>query len=149
MAGSRKMQTVRPMPRPTSSQSRSAATRRAALSVATFGSYCGVSDLRAISYANQLCNMYGVDSISCGATLAWAMDCYEHGVFTQEELDGIDLRFGNAEGMIAILEKTLKREGIGDALAMGSAKAADYLGKGHDYLMTTKDHSTDGFHPNP
>jgi len=106
--------------------------------IATFGSYCGIEDLHAVTYANQLCNEYGVDTISCGATLAWAMDCYEHGVFTQEELDGIDLRFGNAEGMIAILEKTLKREGIGDALAMGSAKAADYLGKGHEYLMTVK-----------
>ncbi|MBP7998954.1 MAG: aldehyde ferredoxin oxidoreductase family protein [Chloroflexi bacterium] len=106
--------------------------------IATFGSYCGIEDLHAVTYANQLCNEYGVDTISCGATLAWAMDCYEHGVFTQEELDGIDLRFGNAEGMIAILQKTLNQEGIGHALAMGSAKAADYLGKGHDYLMTVK-----------
>lgn len=106
--------------------------------IATFGSYCGIEDLHAVTYANQLCNEYGVDTISCGATLAWAMDCYEHGVFTQEEMDGIDLHFGNAEGMIAILEKTLKREGIGNALAMGSAKAADYLGKGHEYLMTVK-----------
>ena len=53
--------------------------------LATFGSYCGVGDLRAISYANQLCNMYGVDSISCGATLAWAMECYEKGLLTLAE----------------------------------------------------------------
>ncbi|MCL4867562.1 MAG: aldehyde ferredoxin oxidoreductase family protein [Anaerolineae bacterium] len=106
--------------------------------IATFGSYCGVEDLHAVTYANQLCNEYGVDTISCGATLSWAMDCYENGVFTQEELDGLDLRFGNAEAMIAMLEKTLKREGIGDVLAMGSAKAADHLGKGHEYLLTVK-----------
>lgn len=106
--------------------------------IATFGSYCGVDDLHAVTYANQLCNEYGVDTISCGATLSWAMECYEQGVFSQEELDGIELNYGNAEGMIAILEKTLKREGIGDVLAMGSAKAADHLGKGHEYLLTIK-----------
>lgn len=106
--------------------------------IATFGSYCGVDDLHAVTYANQLCNEYGVDTISCGATLSWAMECYEQGVLSKEELDGIELHYGNAEGMIAILEKTLKREGIGDVLAMGSAKAADHLGKGHDYLLTIK-----------
>lgn len=106
--------------------------------IATFGSYCGVDDLHAVTYANQLCNEYGVDTISCGATLSWAMECYEQGVFSQEELDGIELNYGNAEGMIAILEKTLKREGIGNVLAMGSAKAADHLGKGHEYLLTIK-----------
>ncbi len=106
--------------------------------IATFGSYCGVDDLHAVTYANQLCNEYGVDTISCGATIAWAMDCYEQGVLSQAELDGIELNYGNAEGMITILEKTLRREGIGEVLAMGSAKAADHLGKGHDYLLTIK-----------
>ena len=106
--------------------------------IATFGSYCGVDDLHAVTYANQLCNEYGVDTISCGATIAWAMECYEQGVLSQAELDGIELNYGNAEGMITILEKTLRREGIGEVLAMGSAKAADHLGKGHDYLLTIK-----------
>lgn len=106
--------------------------------LATFGSYCGVSDLHAVTYANQLCNMYGVDTISCGATLSWAMDCYENGVFTAEEMDGIALKFGDAEAMITMLEKTLKREGFGNYLAEGSAKAADLLEKGHDYLLTIK-----------
>ncbi|MCI0576714.1 MAG: aldehyde ferredoxin oxidoreductase family protein [Chloroflexi bacterium] len=106
--------------------------------IATFGSYCGVDDLRAIAYANQLCNQYGVDTISCGATLAWAMDCFENGLLAVEETDGIELRFGNAGAMVAMLEKTLKREGFGDVLAEGSAKAADRLGKGHDYLLTVK-----------
>ena len=106
--------------------------------ISTFGSYCGVSDLHAISYANQLCNEYGVDTISCGATLAWAMDCYANGILTAAEMDGIDLQFGDAEAMIAMLEKTLRREGFGDILADGSAKAADRLGKGHDLLLTIK-----------
>jgi aldehyde:ferredoxin oxidoreductase len=106
--------------------------------IATFGSYCGVDDLHAVTYANQLCNQYGVDTISCGATLSWAIDCFENGVLTTEDTDGIELRFGDAEAMVAMLEKTLKREGFGDVLADGSEKAADRLGKGHEYLLTVK-----------
>lgn len=107
-------------------------------SLATFGSYCGINDLPALLYANQLCNQYGVDVVSCGATISWAMDCFENGVLTLDETDGIDLSFGNAEGMIEMLKKTLERDGFGDVLANGSAKAADILGKGHDYLLTVK-----------
>lgn len=106
--------------------------------IATFGSYCGIDDLYAVTYANQLCNEYGVDTISCGATIAWAIECYENEVLNLEETDGIDLRYGNAEAMIAMLKKTLNREGFGDILADGSAKAADRLGKGHEYLLTVK-----------
>jgi aldehyde:ferredoxin oxidoreductase len=106
--------------------------------IATFGSYCGIDDLHAVTYANQLCNQYGVDTISCGATLSWAMECFENEVINLEETEGIDLSYGNAEGMIAMLEKTLNRDGFGDVLADGSAKAADRLGKGHEYLLTIK-----------
>jgi aldehyde:ferredoxin oxidoreductase len=106
--------------------------------IATFGSYCGIDDLHAVTYANQLCNEYGVDTISCGATISWAMECFENEVLNLEETDGIDLRYGNADAMIAMLKKTLKREGFGDILADGSAKAADRLGKGHEYLLTIK-----------
>ncbi|MCB8987800.1 MAG: aldehyde ferredoxin oxidoreductase family protein [Ardenticatenaceae bacterium] len=107
-------------------------------SIATLGSYCGVTDLEAVCYANQLCNEYGVDTISCGATIAWAMECYENEVLNWEETDGIPLRFGDAAAMIAMLEKTLLRDGFGDILAEGSAKAADRLGKGHEFLLTVK-----------
>jgi aldehyde:ferredoxin oxidoreductase len=106
--------------------------------ISTFGSYCGISDLHAVSLANQLCNEYGVDTISCGATLSWAMECFENGVLTLADTDGIDLRFGNAPAMLAMLEKTLRREGLGDVLANGSAQAAEQLGRGHDYLLTVK-----------
>jgi aldehyde:ferredoxin oxidoreductase len=106
--------------------------------IATFGSYCDIDDLHAVTYANQLCNQYGVDTISCGATLSWAMDCFEHGILTAADMDGVELRFGDAEAMITMLKKTLTRDGFGDILAEGSAKAADKLGKGHDYLLTVK-----------
>lgn len=107
-------------------------------SLSTLGSYCGVSDLHAVTYANQLCNEYGVDTISAGATISWAMECYEKGIISKEETGGIELNYGNAEAMVEMLELTLKREGFGDVLAMGSVKAADYLGKGHDYLVAVK-----------
>jgi aldehyde:ferredoxin oxidoreductase len=106
--------------------------------ITTFGSYCGIDDLKAITYANQLCNKYGVDTISCGATISWAMACFEHGLLTPQETDGIELRFGNTEAMVAMLQKVLEREGFGDILAEGSAKAADHLGKGHEHLLTVK-----------
>ena len=104
--------------------------------LATFGSYCGIYDLKAITYANQLCNQYGVDTISCGATLSWAIECFEQGVLTLDDTGGLALRYGDAEAMVTLLEMTLNREGIGDILADGSAKAADRLGKGHAYLLT-------------
>lgn len=103
--------------------------------IATFGSYCGIDDLHAVAYANQLCNMFGMDSISCGATIAWAMDCFEHGIMTAADLDGIELRFGNAQGMLQIVEKIARREGIGDLLAEGSAHAACEIGRGAQDLV--------------
>lgn len=106
--------------------------------ISTFGSYCGITDLHAISFANQLCNQYGVDTISCGATLSWAIDAFVNGALTTADTGGLELRYGDAELMIKLLEMTLKREGFGDVLAEGSAKAADRLGKGHDYLLTVK-----------
>ena len=107
--------------------------------LSTFGSYCGIDDLEAIAYANQLCNLYGMDTISCGATIAWAMDCYERDLILAEDTNGIDLKFGNAEAMIAMVEQIAHREGFGDILAQGSAKAAEIIGRGTDeYLATAK-----------
>ncbi|MBI3963121.1 MAG: aldehyde ferredoxin oxidoreductase family protein [Deinococcus sp.] len=105
--------------------------------VATFGSYCSVDDLSAVAKANELCNMYGVDTISAGATVAFAMDCYQHGIITKKQTGGAELKFGNADAMLQILEMTLKRQGLGDTLAEGSARAAAKLGKGAPDLVVT------------
>jgi len=105
--------------------------------LSTFGSYCGVKDLQAVSYANKLCNEYGLDTIGAGATVAWAMECYENGVLTEAEV-GFPLKFGDAEAMVRATEMLAKREGFGNVLAEGSRKAADRLEKGHDYLITVK-----------
>jgi aldehyde:ferredoxin oxidoreductase len=104
-----------------------------------FGSYCDIEDLHAIAYANQLCNQYGVDTISAGATMAFAIECYEQGLITAEDTGGIELGWGKAGEMVAMLEQTLRREGFGDVLAEGSAAAAARIGNGAErYSMTIK-----------
>jgi aldehyde:ferredoxin oxidoreductase len=107
-------------------------------SLATLGSYCGVDNLNAISKANQLCNMYGMDTIACGATIAWAMDCFEQGYLAASDTGGIDLRFGNAEAMVAMVEKIGKREGIGRVLGEGSVRASKRLEIGEDLVVAVK-----------
>jgi aldehyde:ferredoxin oxidoreductase len=105
----------------------------------TFGNYCGVDDLAAISYANQICNQYGLDTISCGATIAWAMECFENGLITTEDTGGIELKFGNAAAMVKMTEMIAKGEGFGQTLGMGSAAAAKAIGRGtEEYLITSK-----------
>jgi aldehyde:ferredoxin oxidoreductase len=106
--------------------------------LATMGSYCGVDNLPAVALANQLCNMYGMDTISCGATIAWAMDCFEQGLLTADDTDGIALRFGDAEAMVQMVEKIGRREGFGWVLGEGSARAAQELGVGQDLVVTAK-----------
>ncbi len=102
--------------------------------LATLGSYCGIDDLAAISYANQLCNMYGMDTISCGATIGFAMDCFEQGLITPENTGGVELRFGNAEAMVQMVEEIALRQGFGDLLAEGTARAAQQIGHGAEAL---------------
>jgi aldehyde:ferredoxin oxidoreductase len=102
--------------------------------LATLGSYCGVGDLGAIALANQLCNMYGLDTISCGATIAFAMDCFERGLITAEQAGGLELRFGNAAAMVSLVEQIAHREGLGGLLAEGSARAAQRLGPAAEEL---------------
>jgi len=108
--------------------------------LAAMGSYCGVSDLAAICRANQLCNMYGIDTITCGASIAWAMDCFEQGLLTKDDTDGIDLRFGNADALVQMVEKIGEREGFGRVLGEGSARAAERLGVGKDLVVAVKNH---------
>ncbi|UCH57193.1 MAG: aldehyde ferredoxin oxidoreductase family protein [Candidatus Bathyarchaeota archaeon] len=98
--------------------------------LAALGSDCGVADLAAICKGNELCQRYGLDTIGVGATIAFAMECYEEGIITLEMTGDIDLRFGNAEAMVKLVELIGKREGIGDLLAEGTKRAAEKLGNG-------------------
>ena len=106
----------------------------------TFGSYCGVDDLAVVSLANQICNEYAVDTIAAGATIAFAMECYENGIITREQAGGLELKFGNAEAMLQALNMLVKGEGeFGKTLGMGSERAAKKWGKGSDeFLITVK-----------
>jgi len=101
---------------------------------ATFGSYCGISSLEDVSLANQLCNMYGIDTISCGATIAFAMECYEKGLLSDADTEGLKLNFGNSDVLKPLIEKIAYRAGIGDLLAEGSMRAANRIGKGAEAL---------------
>lgn len=107
---------------------------------ATFGSYCGNVNLEDLCYANQLCNMYGMDTISAGATIAFAMDCFENGILTLEDTDGLELRFGNGSVFEKLIPKMAMREkGIGELLADGSAAASEKIGKGSEkYVIACK-----------
>jgi len=100
--------------------------------VAAFGSMCGIDDLKAISWANQLCNAYGLDTISTGSLISFAMECYENGILKKDDTAGMDLRFGNVEAMIRMVEMIGRREGLGDILADGISLAAEKFGKGAD-----------------
>jgi len=106
--------------------------------LAAFGSYCGIDDLAAIAKANELCNRYGMDTISCGATIAWAMETFEAGAIRREDTGGLELRFGDASTMVKLVEMIGQRKGFGDLLAEGSERAAKRLGCGFEFLTTSK-----------
>jgi aldehyde:ferredoxin oxidoreductase len=92
------------------------------------GPNCGIGDWEYILKAAEVCDYNGMDTISAGATVSMAMECYEKGIITKEDTGGIELKFGNGEALIAILEKMAKREGIGDILAQGLKVAAEKFG---------------------
>jgi len=103
--------------------------------LSTLGSYCCIGDMQAVSLANQVCGQTGLDTISTGATIAFAMECFERGILTLEDTGGIELRFGNADAMLEILDQIVRREGLGDLLSNGSAYAAVQIGCGAEDLV--------------
>lgn len=99
-----------------------------------FGPNCGIDDLQAIAKANELCNRYGLDSISCSSSIAFAMECYEHGLIDSKRTGGIDLRFGNASAMLTLVDQIAHRQGLGDLLAEGTRRAAEAIGGDAKYF---------------
>ena len=97
-----------------------------------FGGQCGVSELDALAKANYMCNEYGVDTISCGNTIGFAMELYERGILTKDDI-GFELKFGDADAMVRLAEQIAKREGFGAVLADGTVKAAKRIEKGSGY----------------
>jgi aldehyde:ferredoxin oxidoreductase len=100
--------------------------------LAAFGPMCLNDNMESLIYANELCNSYGLDTISAGATVAFAIECYENGVLSKADTDGLELTWGNSDAHVAVLEKMCRREGIGDVLADGAKWAAQVIGGGAD-----------------
>jgi aldehyde:ferredoxin oxidoreductase len=96
--------------------------------LAALGSDCGITDLVAVAKANELANAYGLDTISCGATIAFAMECFENGLLAKKDTGGIDLRFGNESAMLQMVEQIALRQGFGDTLAEGTDRASKRIG---------------------
>jgi len=103
--------------------------------IVSLGSLCGISDLKYIAKANELCNKYTMDTISTGMVIAFAMQCYEEGFLTKEDTEGIELTFGNKETLLILIEKIAHREGLGDLLSQGSYLAAQKIGKGAEAFI--------------
>jgi aldehyde:ferredoxin oxidoreductase len=98
----------------------------------SLGSNVGVDYAPAVIAADRLCDEYGLDSISTGVTISLAMELYERGIISKEEVDGLELRFGSYESVLELIRKMATREGVGDLLADGSRLAAQRIGRGAD-----------------
>ena len=94
-----------------------------------FGSICGVDNIEALCKADEICDEYGIDLISASMSVAWAMECFEKGIFTLKDTHGIELRFGNADAMLKMTEMIGKREGLGALLAKGTREASRIVGR--------------------
>ncbi|MBW2149549.1 MAG: aldehyde ferredoxin oxidoreductase family protein [Deltaproteobacteria bacterium] len=105
----------------------------------SLGSLLCIDDLKAIAHGNELCNRYGMDTISVGTTIAFTMECFENGLISPDEADGLEIRFGSTKAMVELIHKIARREGIGDLLAEGVLRAAQKIGRGSEkYAMHIK-----------
>jgi len=117
--------------------------------LAAFGTMTLNHDVESIIACNHICNRYGLDTISVGATVAWAIECYENGILSRDETGGIEMAWGNGSAIVAATQAIADQTGFGKILALGSARAAAKLGKGREYLQTVRNFpcTTPGFHP--
>jgi len=103
-----------------------------------FGSACGVDKMEAIIAASQLCDEFGVDTMTAGVTISFVMECFERGLISIKDTDGIELRFGNDEAMIAVLKKLIKQEGFGRELAKGTKRLSEEIKGSEGFAMHVK-----------
>jgi aldehyde:ferredoxin oxidoreductase len=97
--------------------------------ICAMGTYCGIDDIEALIVANDVCDRLGLDAISAGATIAFAMELYQRGILTREDCDGLDLTWGNADVLVPLIEKMGNRDpGVGMLLSQGSRAAAEQIG---------------------
>ena len=103
-----------------------------------FGSQCGCSRFDAVVYAGQICDEYGIDTMSAGVAIGFAMECFERGLITERDTEGITLRFGDDAAMIAMLKKIVKKEGLGRILSQGTRYAATQIPGSESFAMHAK-----------
>ena len=107
--------------------------------LAALGSNCGVNNIEALMKANEICARHGIDTISTGVSISFAMECYEKGILTKHDTDGLELTFGNAEALVEMVERIALRKGFGDILAEGTKRASEKIGKGSsEYAIHVK-----------
>ena len=112
------------------------------------GPLVGVGDANTVIRASHLCDELGMDTISAGATIAWALECFDRGIFTSEDTGGLDLSFGNGDALLASLRLIAERHGLGDLLAEGSRLAAKAVGHGsEEWAMHVKGLEMPGYEP--
>lgn len=100
--------------------------------VGLMGSNLGIDDIEAVAQANLLCDDLGIDTITAGNVIGWAMECYQKGILTKKDTDGLDLRFGNVEATFQVIEKIARREGLGALLCEGVKRASKKVGQGSE-----------------
>ncbi len=103
------------------------------------GSKCGIGNLETIIYANELANRYGIDTISLGDTIAFAMEAYERDLLSKEDTDNLELNWGNEKTLIELIHKVAMRKGFGDLLAEGTMRLSQAIGKkSEDFALHVK-----------
>jgi aldehyde:ferredoxin oxidoreductase len=112
------------------------------------GTCCGISEVEAVINGEFLCNSLGLDSMSTGVSIAFAMECYERGIITRKETGGLDLRFGNAAVLDPLIKDIAYRRGFGETVALGTKKMADLFGKGsEEFAIHAKGLEIGGYDP--
>jgi len=113
----------------------------------SFGSNCEINDPGVVIAADRLCDDYGMDTISCGVTIGFAMECFEKGLIGKEETKGIDLRFGNGDALLEVIHLIAKKEGIGKLLSEGSKRVSEKVEGSRAFAMHVKGMELPGYDP--
>lgn len=120
--------------------------------IGSFGTMCLIPDAAAVSKINERCNMLGLDTMSCGCTIAFVIDCFEKGILGSDRTGGIELNWGDADTVLQLLDMIAERKGFGADLALGSDRLADMLGgEARRYAVTVRKmelpmHDPRGYH---
>ena len=112
-----------------------------------FGSNCGIKDPEVVIAADRLCDDYGMDTISCGGVIGFAMECFEKGLISKEETGGIDLSFGNGDAILAVIHQMAGKKGIGRILSQGVKRASEKIEGSKPFAMHVKGLELPGYDP--